>query len=133
MTALDRDRVPQSSIARPSGGPNGLGIAALVVGILAVVTCWTVVGGVILGLVAIVLGGVARGRAKRGEAGNPGVALAGLLLGIAGLVLSGVLVAFGAATFFSHGGGDLVDCVNKAHGDQAKVQQCQQQFKARNQ
>ena len=31
---------------------NGLGIAALVLGLLALVLCWTIIGGIVLGLLA---------------------------------------------------------------------------------
>ena len=51
------------------GGPvvarNGLGTAALVLGILALVTCWTVIGGVVLGVLAVIFGFIGRGRVKR--------------------------------------------------------------------
>lgn len=110
------------------GQSNGLGTAALVLGILAVLTCWSIVGGIVLGIIAIVLGLIGRGRAKRGEASNGGVATAGTVLGAIGLVLSLVLIAVGATFFFKGGGSDLVNCVSDANGDQARVQQCQQEF-----
>lgn len=108
---------------------NGLGIAALVFGILAVVLSWTVIGGIVLGIAAIVLGFLGRGRSKRGEATSGGISLAGLILGILGVLLSIALVAIGVSLFKSSGGDDLVNCVNKAGGDQARVQQCQRDFK----
>jgi hypothetical protein len=73
---------------------NGLGIAALVLGILAMITSFFFIGG-LLGLVAVILGFVARGKAKRGEADNGGMALAGIItggLGILGTLLIVVLV-----------------------------------------
>jgi hypothetical protein len=72
---------------------NGLGTGALITGILAVVTCWTIVGGLAFGIVAAVIGLVARGQVKRGEATNGGAALVGTLLGIAAAGLSGVILA----------------------------------------
>ena len=113
------------------GGPpprNGLGVAALVLGIAAVVFCWTVVGGVVLGIIAIILGIVGRGRVGRGEATNRGVTITGLVLGIVGLLLGilfGVLYAFVLHTF---GVGDLANCMNRAGNDQAAQQQCTQEF-----
>jgi len=119
----------------PSGyGPpararrNGLGVAALVLGILAVVCSITVVGGVLLGLLAIVLGALGRGRARRGEADNGGVALAGLLLGAVGLLLSVALIALGLSVLNSDQGQKLKDCLQNAQGDQAAITSCQQQF-----
>ncbi|MBV8927948.1 MAG: DUF2156 domain-containing protein, partial [Mycobacteriaceae bacterium] len=49
--------------------------------LIALVTCASVVLGVILGIVAVVIGFAARGRVKRGEANNGGIAIAGIVLG----------------------------------------------------
>jgi hypothetical protein len=111
---------------RPLG--SGLAIAALVVGILALLTFWTVVGGIVLGLVAIVLGVIALGRVKKGIAAGRGMAIAGVVLGVLGLLLSLAFVALGAWVFNSSGGSTLTECIANADGDQAKVQQCQTDF-----
>lgn len=116
---------------QPAGtGPkrNGLGIAALVVGLVALVASLSVVGGIVLGLVAIVLGVLGRGRVKRGEADNGGVALAGLVLGAVAVVLSIVFVVAGVALFQSSGGQELIDCVEQAAGDPAAKQACEREF-----
>ncbi|KOV66164.1 integral membrane protein [Streptomyces sp. MMG1121] len=76
---------------------NGLGTAALVCGILAAVgfLMWPIA--LVLGILAIIFGAIGRGKAKRGEATNPGMALAGLICGVAGIVLMvgfyGVVIA----------------------------------------
>jgi len=103
-----------------------------VVGVLAIVASITVVGGVVLGLIAIMLGFIGRSRAKKGQATNGGVALAGIITGAVGVVLSIVLVVAGAAIFFGSGGSDLVDCVNNANGNQTAIDQCNTQFQNRN-
>lgn len=122
-----------SAAGQSAGAPrNGLGIAALVVGVLAIVASITVVGGVVPGLIAIVLGFIGRSRAKKGQATNGGVALAGIITGAVGVVLSIVLVVAGAAIFFGSGGSDLVDCVNNANGNQTAIDQCNTQFQNRN-
>ena len=60
---------PYSGFTPPPIGPkNGLGIAALIIAIIGLVFCWTVFGGIVLGVVALIIGFVARGRVKRGEA-----------------------------------------------------------------
>lgn len=64
---------------------NGLAIAALVLGILSVVLLWTVWGGFVLGVLAIVFGAIGLSKAKDG-APNKGQATAGLVLGIVGLI-----------------------------------------------
>lgn len=123
--------VPQHGQSDATGAPpprprNGLGLAALILGIVAVLTCLFVIGGV-FGLLAIVLGVLGAGRARRGRATNRGVAIAGIVTGAVGLVVAIVIVVIGGTAFFSLGGGNLVDCVQQAGGDQAKLQQCSQQ------
>lgn len=76
--------------AAPTG--NGLAVAALVLGILAVVLFWTIWGGIILGVLAVIFGAVGRGKAKLG-APNKGLATAGLVLGAAGLIGAVLFIA----------------------------------------
>ena len=108
---------------------NGLGTAALVLGILAVLTVITVFGGIVLGLLAVVLGLVARGRVKRHEATNGGSATAGVVLGVIALLLSIALIVAGVSLLNSDSGQKLQDCLNDAGQDQAAVAACQSQFK----
>lgn len=112
---------PPGSGAAPR---NGLGIAALVLGLLALLSSWTVVGGIVFGLLAIVLGVIGRGRAKRGEANNGGLALAGIILGALGLLISIGIIAGIASLLGSDTVQDLQDCIDRAATD-AEVQQCQ--------
>ncbi|KWX68606.1 DUF4190 domain-containing protein [Mycobacterium sp. NAZ190054] len=119
----------------PAPPRNGLGTAALVLAIVGLLLCWTVAGGVLLGIAAIVLGFLARGRVKRGEATNGGVALAGIVLGAVAIVASLVIVAIyatlGVALFKDLGGGDYVECLQRAGSDQQAVQQCADEFTQR--
>ncbi|MFE3787603.1 DUF4190 domain-containing protein [Streptomyces goshikiensis] len=73
---------------------NSFGVTSLVLGILSVVACVTSVFSVGLGIGAIVFGALGRGRVNRGEATNGGMALAGLILGVIGMVLGGLLLVF---------------------------------------
>ena len=70
-----------------SGPQNGLGIAALVLGLLAVVLGLAVIGGLI-GVVAIGLGFAGRGRVKQGIADNKGMATIGIITGFVGFLLA---------------------------------------------
>lgn len=115
----------------PTGPRNGLGIAALVVAILGLVFCWTVVGGVMLGVVAVIIGIVGRGRAKRGEATNGGVALAGALLGVLAVVVSLVFIPIWMGVFSEVGGTDYLDCVSRAGSDRTAVEACADQLRKR--
>ncbi|GHH22244.1 DUF4190 domain-containing protein [Streptomyces rubradiris] len=71
---------------------NGMGTASLVLGILSDICFLAWPLALVLGVLAIIFGALGRGKAKRGEATNPGVALAGLICGATGVVL--VLILF---------------------------------------
>ncbi|WP_405940505.1 DUF4190 domain-containing protein [Streptomyces sp. NBC_00726] len=81
----------------PWGGPgpaNGMGIAALVLGIIATAGFCMYGLGIVLGVLALIFGIIGRGRAQRGEADNGGVALAGIILGSIGIVISAAFLGF---------------------------------------
>jgi hypothetical protein len=73
---------------------SGLAIASLILGILSLVFCWAPYFiGVIMGVLAIVFGGVAMGQTGRDPAlGGRGMAIAGLICGIIGVVIFVILV-----------------------------------------
>ena len=98
-----------------SGGPSygqqpptekrGLAIAALVLGILALLGCWIPVlniGSIIMGLVGLILGIVAIAKASKGEAGGKVMAMVGAALSVLAIVLSIVVnvIAFNAGSTF---------------------------------
>ena len=123
---------PYSGFAPPPTGPrNGLGIAALVIAIIGLVFCWTVAGGVILGLTAVIIGFVAQGRVKRGEATNGGVAIAGIVLGFLAIIVSLIFIPIWIGVFAEVGGTDYVDCLPKAGSDNQAIQKCADQFRDR--
>lgn len=108
---------------------NGLGIAALVVAILAVVSSLSVVGGIVLGIVAVILGFAGRARVKKGEANNGGVALAGIILGFLGIVAGLASIAIVVLLFKDTGAGDYFDCMSKAGQNRSAQVQCEDQFR----
>lgn len=111
-----------------AGPRNGFGTAALVLGILSIVTCVTVVGGVLLGLLAVVFGVLGRGRAKKGLASNGGLAVTGLILGVVGLVLS-IVIAVAVGSLLSRGDfGSLTECLEQAGDDQSAIDECSAEF-----
>lgn len=71
---------------------NQFGIASLVLGAVALATCWLLLG-VPLGIAAVVTGDIARRRVQRGEANNPRTAVAGIVLGA--IAIAAGLVAIG--------------------------------------
>jgi len=115
----------------PTGPKNGLGIAALVIAILGLVFCWTVIGGVVLGVVAVIIGILGRGRAKRGQATNGGVAIAGVLLGVLAVILSLVFIPIWMGVFSEVGGTDYLDCVASAGSDPKAVEGCADRLRER--
>ncbi|MEV6770852.1 DUF4190 domain-containing protein [Nocardia sp. NPDC051030] len=128
---------PPGNYGAPQGGQQywqespkgkGLAITALVLGILALLSSITILGGILFGLFAVIFGLIAMFKARKGTGGGLGLAVAGLILGILGLVVSIVLVVVGYSWFVDNGGKDLIDCLNKAGNDQSKVDQCQRDF-----
>ncbi|NKY53781.1 DUF4190 domain-containing protein [Nocardia vermiculata] len=111
---------------QPQG--KGLAITALILGIIALLFCWTVIGGILLGLAAVIVGIVAVVKARRGTAGGGGMAIAGLILGLLGLIAGIVIVVVAGLFFVNNGGRDFVDCVNDAGNDQSKIDQCQRDW-----
>jgi hypothetical protein len=107
---------------------GGMATAALVLGILALILCWTVFGGIVLGIIAVVLGIIAARRASRGEAPGRGRAIAGIVTGALGLVIAVALVAVGASILNSSSGKSYQQCLQQAGNDQAAQQQCATEF-----
>ncbi|MEZ0359909.1 DUF4190 domain-containing protein [Mycobacterium sp. ENV421] len=113
----------------PTGPRNGLGVTALVIAIVALLSSFSVVGGVILGIVAVIIGFAGRSRVKRGEANNGGVALAGVILGFLAIIVGLAFIAVWVGVFKEVGATDYIDCLQKAGQDQQQVQQCADEFK----
>lgn len=64
---------------------NGMGIASLVLGILGLLGCCSFV----FSILAVIFGVMGRNRADAGLANNKGMATAGMIMGIIGLVIGG--------------------------------------------
>ncbi|MEU7139575.1 DUF4190 domain-containing protein [Nocardia sp. NPDC046473] len=134
---------PPSGYPPPGGQPGqptywqespkgkGLAITALVLGILALLSFWTLVGGYLFGAFAIIFGIVALVKTRSGRAGGGGLAITGLILGALGLIGAIVVTVVGYSFFVNSGGKDFVDCVNKANGDQTKIDQCERDWNQR--
>jgi hypothetical protein len=81
---------------------NGMGMPALVLGLLAAATCWTGWAGVVLGLPAVVAGYLGARRAFHDLATDGASSLGGFVTGLIGLVVGAVVVwptLFGSAAF----------------------------------
>ncbi|HPX37937.1 MAG TPA: DUF4190 domain-containing protein [Mycobacterium sp.] len=108
---------------------NGLGVAALVVAIIGLLGSFSVAGGVILGIVAVILGFLGRNRVRRGEANNGGVALAGIILGVLSIIAGLVFIAIWVGMFKEVGAGGYFDCLQQAGQDRTAVQECSDEFR----
>ncbi|MFF0815289.1 DUF4190 domain-containing protein [Rhodococcus sp. NPDC003318] len=122
---------PQYPGGYPPAAPpsNGVGIAALILGVLGLLAVWTIVGGIVLGVLAVILGIMGRSRYRKRLATNGGVSLAGIILGVLAVVVSVVLVVVGIGIFNTIGGRDFVDCLRDAGNDSAAVQRCEDEFR----
>ena len=113
-----------------TGGNNGMGVATLVLGIMSIATSWTVIGGLVLGILALVFGVLGRKRARRGEASNGGMALAGAITGGVGVlfaIIAGiVIIAVAHDPSFKN----LRDCLSDA-SSQSDRNACQSEFSDR--
>ena len=120
---------PYAAGGRAGPPRNGMGIAALILGIVALLGFWTIVVGIVFGLLALIFGIIGRKRAARREATNGGAALAGAILGGVALAGSLLVLALVGAFFVTHKS-DIQkyrDCVNRAQSDQQR-QDCANQF-----
>ncbi|MFE7656101.1 DUF4190 domain-containing protein [Streptomyces bottropensis] len=80
---------PVAGYAWPATAPpsNGMGIAAMVLGICAAALFCLWPLAILLGVMAVIFGSIGRVKARRGEATNPGHALAGIICGVVGILL----------------------------------------------
>lgn len=111
----------------PARQSNGLAIAALVLGILALLSFWTVFGGIVLGILALVLGIIAARRARGGRAPHKVMAIVGAVLGALGLVASAIIIAIGASFLNSDEYKNFDDCVKHADS-QSEREACKRDF-----
>lgn len=111
---------------------NGLGIASLVIAIVGLLSVWVPIVNIVsivLGVVALVIGFVGRGRAKRGAADNGGVAIAGIVLGALAIIVGLAFIALWATVWKDAGGGDYISCMQKAGSGHVEQQRCVDQFR----
>lgn len=114
---------PQPAPARS----NALAVTALVLGILAILLFWTVLGGILLGLLAVVFGILGVRRARGGAAPRRTMSIVGAVLGALGLVASTVIVIIGVSLFSSEEFDNLQDCMDHANS-QSEKDKCADDF-----
>jgi hypothetical protein len=82
-----------SPIEQPPNKGNIYGILALIFGIAAVVLSWCCGLGILSGIAATILGSIGMKKVRTGEADNKNLAVAGLILGIVGIVAGAIFCA----------------------------------------
>ncbi|MCV7103712.1 DUF4190 domain-containing protein [Mycobacterium palustre] len=80
-------------MSHPDAPRNEVGVASLLVGLVALGTCWLLIG-VPFGIAAVITGDVGRRRVQRGEADNPRIALAGMALGATSIAAGLAAIAY---------------------------------------
>lgn len=109
---------------KPRGG-KGMALTALILGIIALFGFWTVIGGILFGLAAVVFGLIAFVRARRGTASGGVMAVIGLILGVLSLIGAVVALVLTVNVYNDTGGREFFECLNAAGSDQAAAQKCQ--------
>ncbi|WP_337060137.1 DUF4190 domain-containing protein [Kineococcus sp. G2] len=109
---------------------NGAGLASLILGIVGLLLCWFLGIGIVPGIIGLILGIVGMKRAKRGEATNRGVAIAGVVTSVLAVLASAVFLAITIAlgNFIADNSADITACMEQAGDDVAAQQACQQEF-----
>ena len=129
MTAQPASPIVSPPSARPR---NGLGVAALVLGVASLVAAFSFVLfplGLLGGLVAVILGVIALSRRITGGATNPGQAWVGTICGILALVI-GIVFSVRVGTFVEHNTGSFTsfdNCIAKA-SNRSEVANCIARF-----
>ena len=109
-------------------GGSGMAITALVLGVLALLSSWTVIGGILLGLAAVIVGLIALSKIRQRRASGKAMAIIGIITGVLGLAVSVGLIAIGASLLNSESGKNLQDCLEDAGNDQQAQTQCERDF-----
>lgn len=118
---MNYSQPPQQSVA--------LAVTSMVLGILSIALFCAWYLSIPLGIVAIVLGVVAGGKIRRGEAGGAGMAKAGLITGIIGVIISAI-IAVAVFAGFNFLRGKAQELQKKAEQMQREQEQRQHQTSA---
>lgn len=96
-------------------------------GLLACLFFWTVVGGLLLGLLAVVFGIIAALRTRQGRAPRRVMAIVGAAFGALGLIGSAIVLVVAVSVFDSPEFRNFEDCMNQANG-RAAEDRCTEDF-----
>ncbi|NGN64614.1 DUF4190 domain-containing protein [Streptomyces sp. A7024] len=106
---------------------SGLAVAALVTGILSVLLLWLWFVGLPLAIAAIVLGVMAIRRTRQRGVRGRAMAIVGVVLGGAAVLLAAILLIVGVSILNSDDGKDFQSCMDKANS-QSQQDECAREF-----
>lgn len=87
----------------PAKLPKGMAVAALVLGILAILNCWLPlvnIVAIVMGIIGIILGIVALRKVSAGTGSGKGLSIGGIVCGAIGVVVS-IIISFGTVALFN--------------------------------
>ena len=118
----------QPAYGQQPAARNGLGITALVLGILALLLCWFPGVGLVLGIAAIVFAIVHLRRVGKLQATTRAFGIVGLILGVISSLVGAAIIA--AIVWFANSDDakDLRDCLRSAGTDQSAQDACRDEF-----
>lgn len=109
MSAIREEPYATRGYSRASGRRNGMGTAALVIGVVALVLAVLIIFSPLaglLGIIAAVLGFIGIQRVRRGEADNNSHAVAGVVTGLIALAMA-IIIGVRVATYVNDHLGDF--------------------------
>jgi hypothetical protein len=110
----------------PQGSPkNGMGWAALVLGVLGLLSSWLIVGGA-LGILAIIFGILAFKKSRRREATNGWAGIVGIVTGVIAVLVAALVLA--VTIIFADEFSSYADCLESAGNDTTAQQECADDF-----
>ncbi len=113
----------QMNTAKPEG--HGMGLAAMIVGIVGLLTCWLFIGG-IAGIVAVVLGIIALRKLKKTPGAKKGMAITGIVTGT--LAIVGTLIVTIAAVLLGGITAEAIDHCKEFENDSTAYQKCVEDY-----
>lgn len=105
---------------------NGVALAAMILGILALLGLVFILPGFILGLIALILGimGVRRANAIAGSGARKGMAITGIVTGAISLILSALMLIFGFSVAKQLVDDGVFEACEQYQNDDEQLQAC---------
>lgn len=105
---------------------NGIALAAMILGILALLGLVFILPGFILGLIALILGimGVRRANAIAGPGARKGMAITGIVTGAISLILSALMLIFGFSVAKQLVDDGVFEACEQYQNDDEQLQAC---------